>query len=144
MEPARSLEAPEPEARQVRQQLPHSPRSPQRARVLLRRHLREWCVESDVSLVAELLLSELVTNSLLHARVPTGREIGVRVVYNGELLRLEVSDANTARPRLRETTDEDEHGRGLALVQALALRWGCDPRPYGIGKTTWAELALKQ
>ncbi|MEU6402241.1 ATP-binding protein [Streptomyces sp. NPDC046985] len=139
--------APSPDASgrepaEIQCQLPRSSRSPQRARALLRHQLVEWGIGCDVSLVAELLISELVTNSLLHARVPAGREIGVRIARYDGLLRVEVSDANAARPELREPTAEDEHGRGLALVQALALRWGCCPRRNGIGKATWAELRL--
>lgn len=95
-----------------------------------------------MALTAELLLSELVTNPLRHARVPVGREIGVRVATYDGRLRVEVADANNSRPEVREPADEDEHGRGLALVEALALRWGCCPRRHGIGKATWAELAL--
>jgi len=91
---------------------------------------------------AELLLSELVTNSLQHAYAPPGREIGLRfATYDGRL-RVEVADANDTRPVLRQATAEDERGRGLALVQALSERWGCCPRRHGIGKATWAELAL--
>ncbi|GAA1902546.1 hypothetical protein GCM10009837_27280 [Streptomyces durmitorensis] len=37
---------------------------------------------------------------------------------------------------------DDESGRGLALVELLADAWGSHPRPYGIGKTVWIELAL--
>ncbi|MEU0339952.1 ATP-binding protein [Streptomyces bobili] len=99
-------------------------------------------IDGEVALTAELLLSELVTNPLRHARVPVGREIGVRVATYDGRLRVEVADANNSRPEVREPADEDEHGRGLALVEALALRWGCCPRRHGIGKATWAELAL--
>jgi hypothetical protein len=55
---------------------------------------------------------------------------------------VEVADANNARPVRKKATPEDEGGRGLALVEALAERWGCCPRLHGIGKATWAELAL--
>lgn len=122
--------------------LPHGPRSPKRARDLLRSQLAEWKIDGEVAFTAELLLSELVTNALLHARMPAGREIGVRVARYDEHLRVEVADANNSRPELRTATATDEHGRGLALVDALAQRWGCCPRRHGIGKATWAELPL--
>lgn len=90
------------------------------------------------------MLSELVTDSLLHARVPKGREIGVRVARYDGRLRVEVADACDGRPRAGEAAAEDEHGRGLALVGALSDRWGCCPRLHGIGKATWAEVVLTQ
>lgn len=124
-------------------QLPHSPRSAGRARALLREQLMAWMVEGEVAETAELLLSELVTNSIQHARVPSGREIGVRLArYDGKL-RVEVADANNRHPEPRSAEADDESGRGLALVVALAERWGCCPRRHGIGKAVWAELKIR-
>ncbi|WP_309484488.1 ATP-binding protein [Streptomyces himalayensis] len=91
---------------------------------------------------AELLLSELVANSVQHAFVPVGREIGVRVARYDGRLRVEVADANNGRPAPREAQADEECGRGLALVVALAEKWGCCPRRHGIGKAVWAELLL--
>ncbi|MEU9172318.1 ATP-binding protein [Streptomyces sp. NPDC048420] len=84
----------------------------------------------------------MVGNSILHARKPPGREIGVRIApYDGRL-RVEVADANDGRPEPRQAGPEDEGGRGLTLLQCLAERWGCCPRLHGIGKVNWAELVL--
>ena len=131
-----------PEMREAQWQLPHNPRSAEHARALLRLQLTDWKIVGEIADTAELLLSELVTNSIRHARTPPGREIGLRfATYDGRL-RVEVADASNHRPQPRETAPEDEGGRGLALVQALAERWGCCPRLHGIGKATWAELAL--
>ncbi|MGP4084356.1 ATP-binding protein [Streptomyces sp. KR55] len=133
-----------PAASEVTWQLPHGPRSARRTRELLRTQLASWKIGGEVAHSAELLLSELVSNSILHARRPTGREIGLRfALYEGRL-RVEVADANRTRPVPRQAAVEDERGRGLALVQALADRWGCCPRLHGIGKATWAELAVPQ
>uniref|UniRef100_UPI0006E22787 ATP-binding protein n=1 Tax=Streptomyces graminilatus TaxID=1464070 RepID=UPI0006E22787 len=123
-------------------QLPHTPRSAPRARALLRTHLTDWKIDGEVAETAELLLSELFTNSLRHASTPPGREIGVRFATYDDRLRVEVADANNGRPDPRQARPEDEGGRGLVLVQALAERWGCCPRRHGIGKTTWVELTL--
>jgi hypothetical protein len=46
-----------------------------------------------------------------------------------------VADANDTLPAPRDAAPDDDSGRGLTLVAALAERWGADPRPYGIGKT---------
>ncbi|MBT2395441.1 ATP-binding protein [Streptomyces sp. ISL-100] len=125
--------------------LPHSPRSAGRARALLRRQLSTWKIRGEVADTAELLLSELVTNSLQHARIPRGRQIGVRLARYDGMLRVEVADANHRRPEPRsaEAGAVDEHGRGLAIVAALAERWGCCPRRNGIGKSVWAELKVQ-
>jgi anti-sigma regulatory factor (Ser/Thr protein kinase) len=125
-------------------QLPHTPRSAPRARELLRNQLTDWKIDGEVAETAELLLSELITNSMRHASTPHGREIGLRfATYDGRL-RVEVADANNGRPTPRQASPEDGGGRGLTLVQALAERWGCCPRRHGIGKATWVELALPQ
>ncbi|GAA2750948.1 hypothetical protein GCM10010440_61290 [Kitasatospora cinereorecta] len=59
-------------------------------------------------------------------------------VLGGRLL-IEVHDASGERPALRpEVGGEAESGRGLRLVTALAVAWGCCPRPGGVGKFVWA------
>ncbi|WP_306457907.1 ATP-binding protein [Streptomyces sp. SA15] len=85
-------------------QLARSPRSAGRARVLLRTQLADWKIEGEVAHTAELLLSELVANSVQHARSPAGREIGVRFAHYDGRLRVEVADASNARPELRPAT----------------------------------------
>ncbi|MFD9907632.1 ATP-binding protein [Streptomyces sp. NPDC059063] len=132
------------EAFEVKWQMPRSPRSAGRARALLREQLTAWKIDGEVADTAELLLSELVTNSIQHAHVPAGREIGVRIAHYEGLLRIEVADANTKQPAPCEARADDEGGRGLALVIALSERWGCCPRAYGIGKAVWVELRLPQ
>ncbi|MFI8948900.1 ATP-binding protein [Streptomyces sp. NPDC053750] len=143
MSPHSASSQPEGLDRQEAQwRLPRRPRSAGHARALLREQLTEWKIDGDVVDAAALLLSELVTNSVQHARVPAGREIGVRIARYDGCLRVEVADADSTRPQPRPAAVEDERGRGLELVAALAQRWGCCPRRYGIGKATWAELAL--
>lgn len=93
--------------------------------------------------MAELLLSELVTNAVTHARVSPGREVWVRcALWEDGPLRVEVMDADTRMPARRgeEPSPEDETGRGLRIVSELADRWDTTARPYGIGKTVWFEL----
>ncbi|MFI2211000.1 ATP-binding protein [Streptomyces sp. NPDC020141] len=125
---------------EARWRLPRSARSAGRARALLRERLAAWEISGEAAENAELLLSELVANAARHAPLPPGREIGVRLVHADGMLRLEVADADARRPEPRTAAADEEGGRGLALVAALAERWGCAPRPYGIGKTVWAEL----
>jgi anti-sigma regulatory factor (Ser/Thr protein kinase) len=88
---------------------------------------------------AELLLSELVANAALHANT----EIVVRIELRPESLHLAVSDSSPRQPVVRHYSDQSTTGRGLALVSAVALRWGIDPHPDG-SKTVWAELEAHQ
>ncbi|MFJ6618583.1 ATP-binding protein [Kitasatospora sp. NPDC091335] len=123
---------------------PRLPRSAGRARVRFIRQVFEWEVPIDSAETGLILLSELVTNACRHARSQRDRMIGVRVVLpTDSLLRIEVSDGNTDLPRIRRTTPDDESGRGLELVAALATSWGAHLRGEGyVGKTVWCELAL--
>lgn len=85
---------------------------------------------------ALLLTSELVTNAILHGR----SEVSVEVEERGPVLRISVFDENSRHP---QPVDEDPNaldGRGLALVDALAQRWGVEDRH--LGKAVWFELAL--
>ncbi|MFJ2194558.1 ATP-binding protein [Streptomyces violaceusniger] len=112
-----------------------------RSRALLHSVLGAWDIGQDVREVAELILSELVTNAL-RVRVPNDRLVGVRIVRLLEegVLRLEVSDAGDGKPEVRKPEEDETCGRGLLLVKALAHRWGYEGRSCGIGKTIWAEL----
>ncbi|MFJ8472822.1 ATP-binding protein [Kitasatospora sp. NPDC094011] len=124
--------------------LPRHPRTPGRARIRLLRQAFDWQVPDECTEIALLLLSELVTNACHHARGPRDRLIGVRLLLpTRSLLRVEVADASANLPVLRHAAPDDESGRGLELVAALATSWGAQPRGDGyIGKTVWFTLAL--
>ncbi|KOV85802.1 hypothetical protein ADL01_07920 [Streptomyces sp. NRRL WC-3618] len=88
-----------------------------------------------------LVVSELMTNALLHGSI-RGRLIRVRLTATSAALRVEVSDPRGERvPCPREVTGDDQFGRGLLLVGALAEQWGVGPRE-GVGKTVWAEWGV--
>ena len=97
--------------------------------------LELWNVP-DLALPIEILVSELATNAVRHARTP----FSVTVLWDGFRVRLEVGDAspNGLRPRLARYLDR-EGGRGLLLVDAVADEWGVDF--YGDGKTVWLTLS---
>ncbi|MEU2432910.1 ATP-binding protein [Streptomyces sp. NPDC007861] len=121
--------------------LPRGPRSAGRARAFLAGQAKEWKLPEDTAETAVLLLSELVTNACRHAKVPPGREVWTRcVLLRDGVLRVEVSDASDVLPRPRAAAPDDESGRGLTLVAALADAWGAYPRECGIGKTVWFEV----
>ncbi|MFF4934835.1 ATP-binding protein [Streptomyces griseofuscus] len=70
-----------------------------------------------------LIVTELVTNSVLHAggRTP---DVEVMLQLRGGLLTVEVRDDHPSRPSLNGAAARDEHGRGLHIVHHLAREWG--------------------
>jgi anti-sigma regulatory factor (Ser/Thr protein kinase) len=125
--------------------LPRHRKSAGVARRLLRDFLAGHSSGEQYAEVGELLLSELVTNAIAHAHVPPDRLILVRFALNDGTLRIEVHDAdNDRRPVTEPAAAPDwdrESGRGLFLISELSERWGCDPRPCGIGKIVWCVIA---
>jgi anti-sigma regulatory factor (Ser/Thr protein kinase) len=130
-----------PPPRDIEWQFSRHARSVSRARNLLREQATAWKIPDEVAETAALLLSELMTNAYRHAKVSPGREIRARCALDADRLRVSVTDANDSLPEARQAGPDDESGRGLALVAALADRWGAGPREGGIGKTVWFELA---
>ncbi len=102
----------------------------------LREMMRHRC-RTEATDVAELLITELVTNALVH----TDRGAEVSVSLTAARLRVEVRDHTARRPRpYVPTADDGTHGRGLVLVEALADDWGVDALALGGGKVVWFEL----
>ncbi|MFF3467181.1 SpoIIE family protein phosphatase [Streptomyces sp. NPDC002619] len=114
--------------------LPDGPIAAGEARALAAAQLREWRLEPLVD-ITELLVSELVTNAVRHARGP----VWLRLLCSQSLI-CEVSDGSATTPRVRRAADTDEGGRGLAMVTLLAQRWGTRHSTHG--KTIWAEQPL--
>ncbi|MEU8531092.1 ATP-binding protein [Streptomyces sp. NPDC048629] len=108
---------------------------PGRLRRIIRAALCRWG-RPDLVDVAELLVTELATNSLCHADGPT---IGVRMYFRGADCVIEVTDGSPSRPLPRPAGPDDENGRGLLLVDELADSWGVSD--HG---TTWCTLSLTQ
>ncbi|SBT89922.1 Serine phosphatase RsbU, regulator of sigma subunit [Streptomyces sp. DI166] len=106
-----------------------------RARAVVREQLHDWGLARLVD-VAELLVSELVTNALQHSE---GRPVELRLV-RGDTLLCEVEDDDHELPTLLNAGPHDEFGRGLRLVSTLAREWGTSRT--SVGKTVWFELTL--
>jgi hypothetical protein len=102
-----------------------------------RRFVRERLVGAPPPLVdnAELCVSELVTNAVLHA----GTDIEVRVEPAADTCRLEVRDANPVPPLRHHHTEGATTGRGLEMVSGVARAWGISPLDRG-GKAVWCEV----
>lgn len=102
----------------------------------LRHRLDRWGLH-ELSEAAQLCVSELVTNVIKH--VGPGTPTTLTVCMSGTRLRIEVHDPDPrALPTLTDATSDAEAGRGLALIDAVADRWGVDLAPGR--KATWCEL----
>ena len=84
---------------------------------------------------AQLVVSELVTNALLHGAPPVRLAIDV----GSDRVRLAVFDSSAAPPGRNHTAETAMTGRGLMVVEALTVRRGVERR--GAGKEVWAELS---
>jgi serine/threonine-protein kinase RsbW len=109
------------------------------ARRRLRALLAERGVDEDVRDDAGLVLSELFTNAI---RYSDSERIACALRVTSSLLRLEVADQGRGltQPQPREAGVDEESGRGLLLVNALAAAWGVHPCGDGHGRVVWAVL----
>jgi anti-sigma regulatory factor (Ser/Thr protein kinase) len=85
-----------------------------------------------------LLVSELVTNAVVHTGRPAVLHLSARGPACTVPVRLEVVDDSSCAPLPRQAAAEDTGGRGLELVELLADRWGWQRE--GEGKRVWCEL----
>ena len=129
--------------------------TPTVARALAHRFIAH-CGFDDQFRVTGLLVTELVTNAVVHAgsarshrisRDPSTRWcvcsgegpcIRLNMTGDNQTVRVEVFDHNPTLPGMIARRPLDESGRGLHLVQSLADCWGSEPLPDG--KFTWFEL----
>ena len=117
--------------------LPMDERAPSSARAFAR---RSGCPEHAHEVLddALLLISELVTNSVVHGGPP----IVLAIECDGNGLQVRVRDGAADLPVPRQAADDDESGRGLSLVDLLTDTWGMEPvvDEHGVGKQVWFEL----
>ncbi|MEW1657491.1 SpoIIE family protein phosphatase [Streptomyces sp. NPDC093707] len=107
------------------------------ARRQIRDVLHDWSDPDQVD-SAVLLVSEIVTNVLMHTDGDALLVAEVSGERGSRRLRVEVADASDELPHLRRPGELASSGRGLVLLELLAGAWGVDPR--GDGKSTWFEL----
>lgn len=84
----------------------------------------------------KLVASELITNAAVHA----GGFVTVGLYLSEDRLLLVVHDGNSEPPKRQNTTEDDEGGRGLVLVDVLSARNGWEPTSRG--KKVWAEFVV--
>ncbi|MFB6846192.1 ATP-binding protein [Streptomyces sp. NPDC056373] len=119
-------------------------RSGPQAVKLARAFVREQLVKEDPPLTDDqlddlcLITSELATNAVRYGTEP-GDSFAVALLPALERVRIEVSDPVRRMPQMRNESGERARGRGLHIVDRLAVRWAVDERPFG--KAVWAEVA---
>lgn len=89
----------------------------------------------DLIAPAELVVSELATNAVVHAQTA----FVLTMAHLGPAVRLAITDHSTVLPEVRHPDMTTPHGRGMQLVAAMTDRWGTEPN--GDGKTVWAVLS---
>ncbi|MFC1230155.1 ATP-binding protein [Streptomyces sp. Sce081] len=111
--------------------LPPEPESVPRARRWFRKFIAPYgplCSVDD----CVLMISELVTNAMLHGRPDEAWMVRVEWFREGTSLRVEVhSPGCPASVRLQRPDADDVHGRGLFLVDSLAASWSSGPSRFG-------------
>jgi PAS domain S-box-containing protein len=117
----------------VVRRLPPAPGSVGEARDLVR-DLLDNAGRDDLAETATLIVSEVVTNAILHAGTP----IDVSVTLDDSGLRVEVGDGSTHLPTRRRYATTAGTGRGLMLLERMVDDWGATR--HGSGKTVWFHL----
>jgi anti-sigma regulatory factor (Ser/Thr protein kinase) len=128
--------------------------APGDSRAFVRQVCSAWSLTRERIDTAALLASELVTNAVQHAGVTEPRPVDalacpdvlliwVRLSERQDSFVIEVWDTSPRLPRLVEPSADSERGRGLQLVNALSIRWGCYDTQMG-GKVVWCELSREE
>ncbi|MGC9499274.1 ATP-binding protein [Streptomyces sp. WG7] len=109
-------------------------------RRFVRAVLEDWEL-SGLADTAEMVTSELASNAVLHARHAAFRVTLRRL--GDEQVQVAVIDRSRTLPQQVDPGDDEDHGRGLAIVEALSQKWGAEPMWWGTakGKKVWADLA---
>lgn len=120
----------------TRLELRADPSAARCARAWLREQFAAVSLPVQVSQTLELLTTELVTNAVRYG----GEPIELRLRRAAGWVRVSVSDGGPGTPQVRHVPPTATGGRGVALVDTLARRWGSETA--GAGKTVWFELTL--
>lgn len=119
-------------------QLPPDHTAAAKARRFVSHTLQDWGLKGNPVADAELMVSELVTNVVLHLRA----RATVSVERCDGHVRVAVADPSTTLPALRNYEPDAVTGRGLLLVDRIADRWGVEQNRRG--KSVWFEVRVDE
>ena len=97
--------------------------------------LAEWGLTDEAVEPTLMVVTELLSNTIDHARGPVSVSVGMSA---GGVVHVKVQDASPEPPQMRPPDPARIRGRGVYLVDALSLRWGWTPEPPG--KVVWADV----
>lgn len=97
--------------------------------------LAEWGLADEAVEPTLMVVTELLSNTIDHARGPVALSVGLSA---GGVVHVKVHDASPEPPQMRPPDPARIRGRGVYLVDALSLRWGWTPEPPG--KVVWADV----
>lgn len=121
--------------------VPHAPASVVTARWQISTHLHQAGVVRPAIGDAAVVVSELLTNAIMHARPLPGARVLVAWALRERSLEVAVSDGGSmTRPRAAQPSLSSIGGRGLAIVEQLSCRWGALASDFGL--TVWAVLLV--
>ena len=123
--------------------LPHTPASVIAARSQISTDLHGAGIVSPAIGDATLVVSELLTNAILHARPLPGARVLVAWALRERSLEVAVSDGGAmTRPRTTRPSLSSIGGRGLSIVENLSWRWGVLPNDFGL--TVWPSSGARR
>ncbi|UGY91492.1 ATP-binding protein [Streptomyces gobiensis] len=102
--------------------------------------LSDWNLRTDIREDALLVISEMITNAIVHALPPAALRLSRTHIDGHRTLRVEVTDGGPAPQPQRSVggLDPEDHGRGLGIIAALSMHHGI--RTHCGGTTRWADL----
>lgn len=109
--------------------------APERAQVRAARRFVAQRVPADVRDNITLVVSELVTNAIEHARTP----VTLRLAVAEDRVRVEVADSSAILPAVVDLVNDSEGGRGLRIVEEVTDAWGIESSSNG--KLVWFEVS---
>lgn len=124
---------------QARATLPAVAVSSIAARRFTRQALEQWELSGAAACDDVLLVvDELVTNAVVHASGP----ITLALTSDDGAVRIEVTDSSSTPPSARLPSETSCSGRGLAIIDVIARRWGTHLLATG-GKAVWADISIR-
>ncbi|MEU8202639.1 ATP-binding protein [Streptosporangium sp. NPDC049046] len=118
--------------------IPRDPATVAEARRMTRDVFTRWDLPPEFVDDAVLVVGELVANATVYGEEP----IRLSLWSTAQGVCVRVTDHGSERPRKLSLGEDASHGRGLAIVEVLADRWGVIPVRGGIGKTVWAAWGI--
>jgi anti-sigma regulatory factor (Ser/Thr protein kinase) len=111
--------------------------APRRSREFVADTLAMASCSEEVIAVAQLLVSELATNAVLHAAT---QQVTVVVDLVQDEIIVQVADDDARLPEGQSANPSEESGRGLSLVAKLSDEWGVETRQQSPGKAVWFRM----